>query len=267
LVGLLLIILLVVLWQKDARNSRYLLEQKEQLEKRERTMRLLQAQTIQSQMNPHFTSNALAAIQRQILTHDAERASDNLVKMGRLTRAYLEDSLLREDDPMLMNRDISLTREVTLLKMYVELMQLQYENRFDFVLDIQSSLNTDDYRLPPFLIQPFIENAIVHGLHHLTTKGNLRVQFLGLPHEVLLCQIEDDGIGREASRRILNLDPKENYGQVYIRTDDIDTLYQSLLDNNVSIHPNAPLQTKPWGQKEFALLDPDNNLLTFGQDI
>jgi catechol 2,3-dioxygenase-like lactoylglutathione lyase family enzyme len=63
------------------------------------------------------------------------------------------------------------------------------------------------------------------------------------------------------------LDPKENYGQVYIRTEDIDKLYQSLLDNKVPIHPNGPLQTKPWGQKEFALLDPDNNLLTFGQSI
>ncbi|WP_445456408.1 bleomycin resistance protein [Flavobacterium sp. HNIBRBA15423] len=63
------------------------------------------------------------------------------------------------------------------------------------------------------------------------------------------------------------LDPKENYGQVYIRTSDIDKLYQTLLDNNVLIHPNGPLETKPWGQKEFALLDPDNNLLTFGQSI
>ena len=62
-----------------------------------------------------------------------------------------------------------------------------------------------------------------------------------------------------------DLDPKENYGQVYIRTDDIDSLYQSLLDNKIRIHPNAPLQAKPWGQKEFALLDPDKNLLTFGQ--
>lgn len=63
------------------------------------------------------------------------------------------------------------------------------------------------------------------------------------------------------------LDPKENYGQVYIRTDDIDILYQSLLDNKTSIHPNGHLENKPWGQKEFALLDPDNNLLTFGQSI
>jgi catechol 2,3-dioxygenase-like lactoylglutathione lyase family enzyme len=63
------------------------------------------------------------------------------------------------------------------------------------------------------------------------------------------------------------LDPKENYGQVYIRTNDIDTVYQSLLDNKVGIHPNAPLQNKPWGQREFSLLDPDNNLLTFGQSL
>ncbi len=62
------------------------------------------------------------------------------------------------------------------------------------------------------------------------------------------------------------LDPKENYGQVYIRTNGIDNLYQSLLDNKASIHPNGALQIKPWGQKEFALLDPDNNLLTFGQN-
>lgn len=63
------------------------------------------------------------------------------------------------------------------------------------------------------------------------------------------------------------LEPKDNYGQVYIRTNDIDVLYQSLLDSKVTIHPNASLQTKPWGQREFSLLDPDANLLTFGQRV
>lgn len=63
------------------------------------------------------------------------------------------------------------------------------------------------------------------------------------------------------------LDPSENYGQVYIRADEIDTLYQSILDRKLSIHPNGHLQKKPWGQKEFSLLDPDNNLLTFGQSV
>jgi len=63
------------------------------------------------------------------------------------------------------------------------------------------------------------------------------------------------------------LDPKENYGQVYISTNDIETLYQSMLENQNNIYPAGHLQTKPWAQKEFAMLDPDNNLLRFGQSI
>jgi hypothetical protein len=61
------------------------------------------------------------------------------------------------------------------------------------------------------------------------------------------------------------LDPLINYGQVYIRTQQIDQLFQELLNKKVKIHPNGHLSTKPWGQKEFSLLDPDHNLLTFGQ--
>ena len=63
------------------------------------------------------------------------------------------------------------------------------------------------------------------------------------------------------------LNPKKNYGQVYIRTNNIAELYQELLERKVPIHPNAPLETKPWGQQEFSLLDPDNNLLTFGEAV
>ncbi len=63
------------------------------------------------------------------------------------------------------------------------------------------------------------------------------------------------------------LDPNENYGQIYIRTDNIEELYSSLLNNKTKIHPNGKLEIKPWKQKEFSILDPDNNLLTFGQSI
>ena len=63
------------------------------------------------------------------------------------------------------------------------------------------------------------------------------------------------------------LDPKENYGQVYIRTNNIDKFYKSLLDNKTKIHPNGKLELKPWKQKEFAILDPDSNLLTFGESV
>jgi hypothetical protein len=64
-----------------------------------------------------------------------------------------------------------------------------------------------------------------------------------------------------------DLNTDENYGGVYIRTNSIDTLYQTFLDNKVSIHPNGFLETKPWNQREFAILDPDKNLLTFGQAV
>ena len=64
-----------------------------------------------------------------------------------------------------------------------------------------------------------------------------------------------------------DLDPKENYSQLYIRVDDINAYYKLLLSKKASIHPNGHLQSKPWGQKEFSILDPDHNLLTFGQSI
>lgn len=64
-----------------------------------------------------------------------------------------------------------------------------------------------------------------------------------------------------------DLDPTENYGQIYIRTNDIATLYGGFLDKLVEIHPNGKLETKPWGQREFSVLDPDNNLLTFGESL
>ncbi|RKD89874.1 bleomycin resistance protein [Mangrovibacterium diazotrophicum] len=63
------------------------------------------------------------------------------------------------------------------------------------------------------------------------------------------------------------LDPSENYGQIYIRVDQIEEYYQSLLDRGTPIHPNGRLENKPWGQREFSILDPDNNLLTFGGSL
>lgn len=64
-----------------------------------------------------------------------------------------------------------------------------------------------------------------------------------------------------------DLDPLKNYGQVYIRTNDVDALYQEFISKEVSIHPGGVLENKPWGQREFSILDPDHNLLTFGQEI
>ena len=64
-----------------------------------------------------------------------------------------------------------------------------------------------------------------------------------------------------------DLTPEENYGQVYVRTHQIENLYQDFLNRHMAIHPNGALAAKPWGQKEFSILDPDNNLLTFGESL
>lgn len=208
LAGLCLTALLGVLWWRDTRKSNQLFIKQKQMEERERQMRLLQAQTIQSQMNPHFTSNTLAAIQKLILSHDAEKASDNLIKMGRLTRAYLEDSLFK-DETTPFAKEISLSREIELLKMYVELMQLQYEGRFETRFEIEGSVNTDNYRLPPFLIQPYVENAIVHGLLNSSKLGMLKVNFFTLPDETIVCKVEDNGIGRQAAAELQKIKPQQ----------------------------------------------------------
>jgi len=90
-------------------------------------------------------------------------------------------------------------------------------------------------------------------------------EFGGVDYEGYL-MLEKDGIQIHFFE-FKALNPKENYGQVYIRTNTIEELHRTLLDNKTKIHPNGPLELKPWGQKEFALLDPDSNLLTFGQSI
>jgi len=78
--------------------------------------------------------------------------------------------------------------------------------------------------------------------------------------------VEKDGIQIHFFE-FATLEPAENYGQVYIRTNAIDELFQTFVKNRVAIHPNGHLKIKPWGQKEFSILDPDHNLLTFGQTI
>jgi hypothetical protein len=96
--------------------------------------------------------------------------------------------------------------------------------------------------------------------------NKLGFQVFGSPDHAGYLMVQKDNIQIHFFE-FRDLDPRENYGQVYIRTNDINGLYQSFLDSGVAIHPNGHLETKPWGQREFSLLDPDNNLLTFGQGI
>ena len=130
--------------------------------------------------------------------------------------------------------------------------------------------------LEPFETTPIDNKSMLTEIHPkipMRNKGTTRSYYLQLGFKELgnadyseYLMVERDKVQIHFFE-FKELDPKENYGQVYIRTDNIDKLYQSMLDKKLSIHPNGPLQTKSWGQREFSMLDPDNNLLTFGQSV
>ena len=190
-------------WQRDRKNQRHILVQQKNIENRERDVRFLQVQTIQAQMNPHFTFNVLGTIQHLIASNNTQKANENLLKLSHLMRSYLDSSILsNEKNSSLYANEIPLAREIELLKLYIEFEQLQYEGKFSYQLTTDGKLNLDNYRIPPLLIQPFVENAIKHGLLYKETAGELLIRFIALGDETLVCTIEDDGVGREAARQI-----------------------------------------------------------------
>ena len=153
----------------------------------------IQLAALKAQMNPHFIGNAINAVQNLILQEKKEDALHYLNDFSKLTRHALENS--KKDT-------IALKEEVEFLGHYFNLEQLRYPDKFDFDITIDPSIEDPGYeRIPPMMIQPFIENAIKHGLHHKSEKGNVKVLFK-LADAELMCIIEDDGVGREAAARI-----------------------------------------------------------------
>lgn len=109
-----------------------------------------------------------------------------------------------EQNGSLFNHEIPLARELELLRMYIEFEQLQYQDRFSYELTLDGKINADNYRIPPLILQPYVENAIKHGLLNLEpgTYGHLWIRFVCLDDETLICTIEDDGIGRARAEAI-----------------------------------------------------------------
>ncbi|MBC7775857.1 MAG: histidine kinase [Phycisphaerae bacterium] len=153
----------------------------------------LEMKALRSQMNPHFVFNALNSVQNFILKNDTREASKYLTKFARLMRLILENS----ESPM-----VPLAREIELLRYYTELEQLRFNNRFTFDFQIDSNLNPESVSIPGMLIQPHIENAIWHGLMHKTEPGQLWIRFLKADEKTLVCEIEDNGVGRVRAAEI-----------------------------------------------------------------
>jgi hypothetical protein len=156
----------------------------------ENALNMSRLRSIKSQMNPHFFYNALNTIQSYIFTNDKKRASNYLGKFSNLTRMILEMS---EMDL------VGLTQELTALKLYLELEQMRFEEDLKCTLEVDEELDEEMIKLPPMLIQPFIENALKHGLMHKMGKKELLVKFEHYQEGFIKVIIDDNGIGREGS--------------------------------------------------------------------
>jgi len=153
-------------------------------------------------MNPHFIKNLLQTINYFILFDSKENASKYLKKFS-----VLVDKTLKLADIEL----ISLTDEIEILEHYLELQNLRFPNKFDFIpiasvntkptIIVAEDINPLEIKIPPMVVQPFVENAIVHGLEPKATKGTIEINF-SKESNLLICKITDNGIGRKASQQL-----------------------------------------------------------------
>jgi sensor histidine kinase YesM len=147
-------------------------------------------------MNPHFIFNSLSSIQSFIFENDPVEAGSYLSRFAELIRSILYNS--REEF-------ITVEEETKTLKNYFLLQQLRYNNKFEYTIDIDPLIQPDTIKIPPMLAQPFIENAIEHGIKHIKGKGKILVSFtLNLEKRAVLLTIEDNGIGIAAARKLKN---------------------------------------------------------------
>lgn len=171
-------------------------KQEEEMQKELISKKLIfsQLEALRSQMNPHFIFNALNSIQEYIVFNNKELASSYLVKFSRLIRIYLEHS---------QQNEIVLKEEISALKIYLELEKIRFEDVLEYELNVDENLSLEQIKIPSLFLQPYVENAIKHGLLHKLNNRKLKVSFQKEEIEnYLICSIEDNGIGRQASFEI-----------------------------------------------------------------
>ncbi len=151
----------------------------------------MERKALRLQMNPHFIFNALDSISSFIFKQDPKMAVRYLNNFAKLMRLTLESS---------MEHLHPVETEVSILKNYLELEQLRFKNKFTYGIEVDEEIDYDVY-IPPMLIQPHVENAILHGIKPKEGNGRIDIRFI-LEGEFLICEIEDDGIGRKAAKEL-----------------------------------------------------------------
>ncbi len=162
-----------------------------------------QQEAFVGQMNPHFMFNALNTVQKFILENDKMASIRYLNVFARLMRRVLEQARIKES---------SLESEQDLLNLYVEMESVRFDNYFEYTLTTDPYIDKKQTVIPVFLIQPLVENAIKHGLMNSKKHGKLGVRFLLKNENDLLCEVEDNGIGRKAASEIANTLGKTSAG-------------------------------------------------------
>ncbi|ALJ06686.1 histidine kinase [Pseudalgibacter alginicilyticus] len=153
----------------------------------------LRLENLRSQMNPHFIFNALNSIQDYIISNEKELASSYLVKFSRLIRIYLDYS---------QQNEITLAEELNALKLYLELEKVRFEDELEYQISIDNLLNTNQIKVPSLFIQPYVENALKHGLLHKLNDRKLHIEAKIIQQNKLQITVEDNGIGRAHSEKL-----------------------------------------------------------------
>jgi ligand-binding sensor domain-containing protein/putative methionine-R-sulfoxide reductase with GAF domain len=153
----------------------------------------VEMQALRAQMNPHFIFNCLNSINRYIVKSDQATASLYLTRFAKLIRLILDNS---------NSKNVILSNELEALKLYIEMEALRFDKKFTYSVSVADNVSTDSLEVPPLIIQPYVENAIWHGLLHKETEGRLLIH-VSLPSEGMLqCEIEDNGIGRDKAKEM-----------------------------------------------------------------
>ena len=155
-------------------------------------MSKIELKALRSQMNPHFIFNSLNSIQHYIFHSKSEEAIKYLSKFARLVRLILNNS----DKPT-----VTVGEDLEALKLYLELEQMRFEEKFEYEIIVDETVDADYDIMPPLLMQPYVENAILHGLNPMPTKGKLTIT-LSSKNNFLICTISDNGIGRDRAAEI-----------------------------------------------------------------
>lgn len=205
--------------------------------------KLLILKSLRSQMNPHFIFNSLNSVNSFIAKKDERSANKYLAEFSKLMREVLECS---------QHDFIPLAKEIQILKLYLNLEHFRFNSHFDFTFTIDPKINLDEYQIPPMLLQPFIENAIWHGLRYKKEKGQLDISFVQNANYIDVF-ISDNGIGRMASMQIKTSNQKKmkstGIKNIENRLELIRSVFKkkleiTIVDKNDSTEPGTTVNVK-----------------------